>query len=440
MNPRPTIGLVSLAAPWFDTAAARSYLDATRRWARSEFDVVGPPGLIFDAADVEEAIAALRSAAEPVEALLLQIGTFPDGSAPARLAEATGLPVVVHSLPEPSLTSDVRLNSLCGANMSTFTLSALRHPHSFVHADPADAAGASRLAQHLRAAVTLRRLRGQRLTLLGFRAPGFYPCVFDELLLRRRLGVAVEYLDLDAVRRRVDLAVRKSAPHERFPTIGGGDLSPEAVAWMEAHYAALASALADGNHDLVAIRDWPELERFDPSIPGGLWPALGWVQDDGIDLAPEGDVNGAVTTRVAASLSGQVPFFTDVSAWDDTTSTVTLWHYGGATGLARDPAEVRFADDGRGVEFTLRPGKGHLIRIGLQDGDLRMLSVGVEVLDQRVTLGRAAGLARTRTPAGEVVHRLLDDGWEHHVTLLYGELDEAIRAFAKHAGLPLTEL
>lgn len=440
MNPRPTIGLVSLAAPWFDTAAAQSYLDATRRWARADYDVVGPSELVFDRTGVEGAIAALREAPGPVEALLLQIGTFPDGTAPARLAEATGLPVVVHSLPEPSLTHDVPLNSLCGANMSTFTLSALRHPHSFVHADPADPAGAKRLAQHLRAAVTWRRLRGQRLTLLGFRAPGFYPCVFDELLLRRRLGVAVEYLDLDAVRRRLDPAVRKPAPHQRFPTIGGGELSPEAVGWLEAHYAALDAALADGSHDLVAIRDWPELERFDPAIPGGLWPALGWVQDDGIDLAPEGDVNGAVTTRVARSLSGDLPFFTDISAWDDEATTLTLWHYGGATGLARNPAEVRFADDGRGVEFTLKPGTGHLIRIGLRDGDLRMLSVGVEILDQRVTLGRAAGLARTRTPAGEVVRHLLDDGWEHHFTLLYGELDEAIRAFAKQAGLPLTEL
>lgn len=430
-----TVGVISVAVPWFDTSSAAANLKATRTALQSSFDVVGPDALITGAEELEAALPSLAAA----DVLLLQIGTFPDGNAPARLAEALGVPIVVHSLPEPSLEHGIPLNSLCGANMSTFTLTALEHPHSFVHADPRADAGAETLRQHLRAALSLQGLRGQRVSLIGFRAPGFYPCAFDELLLRRRFGVRVEHTDLHEIFTRVDQNLRKEGHQTRFPTIEGGELSDEAVAWIERYHGALSGLLQDGGHDLVAIKDWPEIEHFDASIPGGFWPALSWAQDDGVDLAPEGDVNGAITMRIAHDLSGQPPFFADISAFDEEQSTLTLWHYGGATSLARDPSEIRFGAEGREVEFTLRPGPGHLIRLGLHQGQLRLLSIAVEILDERVTLRRAGATAKSASPAGDVVRAMLDHGWEHHVTLAYGDLTEAIRAFAKQAGLPLTE-
>jgi L-fucose isomerase-like protein len=439
--PQPTVAVVSLITPWFDTAAAEAYLRGTRVRVGRRFTVVGPERPIVTRSDLDGALAAIAAAPTPPSALLLQIGAFPDGAATTRVAEACRVPIVVHSVPEPSLATSVPLNSLCGANMATFTFTHLGLPHSWVHADPEDEAGGDLVEQHLRAACALNGLRGARLSLVGSRAPGFYPCVYDELLLRRRFGVEVEYVDPHEVRRRVDLERRRPAPQRSFPMIGGGELSAEAVAWMEAHYAALWDALTSGGHDMVAIRDWPELETFDPTIPGGLWPALGWVQDDGIDLAPEGDVHGALTGRVASALGDARPFFTDVSAWDDASSSLTLWHYGGPTSLSRDPLAIRFGPEGRNVEFTLKPGRGHLIRIGLGTSGLRMLTIEVEVEDRAVTIGRAGGVARTlRTPAAEVIRTMLDRGWEHHVTLLYGRRTEAIRAFAKQAGLPLTEM
>jgi L-fucose isomerase-like protein len=131
----------------------------------------------------------------------------------------------------------------------------------------------------------------------------------------------------------------------------------------------------------------------------------------------------------------------DIGAWEDGDSTLLLWHYAGAESLARDQAEIRFDRFGREVEYTFRPGPATLARIGLYQGQLRLLTIAVEMLERRVTLRRAAGWARTaRTPAGDVVQRLLAEGWEHHPCLVYGDLSVEFAAIARLAGLPHTAL
>lgn len=435
---RHTVGVVSVGVPWFDIETANAHLRQTRALVGERYHVAGPETAVTDTAALDGVIETLRR--EGIDALLLQVATFPDGEAPARIARALHAPVILHSLPEPRLEREISLNSLCGANMIAFTLTALERPYTFVHGDPAGDARPALLA-HLNAATALASLERTRVGLIGFRAPGFYPCAFDELLLRRRLGVAVDHVGLNVLSRALEEGARRPAPADRFPLIGGeGELPAEAVARMERFYGALTEVVEAGGHSVVAIKDWPEF--FDANVQGGFWPALGWIQEeDGVALAPEGDVNGAVTMALERYLSGDQPALVDVSAWDDDRSTLTLWHYGCSAGLARDRDAVRYGEEGREVAFTFRPGRATLARVGLHRGELRLLTVAVEMEDEPVTLRRAAGYARTlRRPANEVVRRLLEDGWEHHPCLVYGDLEEAFAAVARLAGIPHTAL
>ena len=431
------VGLISIGEPYFDVPSAQSHLDATRAALGHEYALAGPAEVITDPAGFEQALAGLQ-AARP-DALLLQIGTFPDGEHPARLAEALRVPVIVHSLPEPDLAHGVALNSLCGANLASFTLHALEHPYTTVHGDARSPATALLLRAHLDAALALAGLHRLRVGMIGFRAPGFYPCAFDELLLRRVLGVAIDHIGLNEMTAALQMAAPRPAPGHAFPTIEGGTLSGEAVAAMERYYGAFTSLLERSGHQVIAIKDWPEL--FDVDSPGGFWPALGWAADDGYAIAPEGDVNGAVTMALLGGLAGSPPFFADICAWDDQDSTLALWHYGAPPSLARREEEIRYGSEGREVEFTLRPGPATIARVGLCRGSLRMLAIGVEITQARVRLRRAGARARTLlTPAGAVVRRMLEDGWEHHVCLVHGDVLEQLRAIARLAGMSITEL
>jgi L-fucose isomerase-like protein len=280
---------------------------------------------------------------------------------------------------------------------------------------------------------------GSQVGLIGFRAPGFYPCAFDELLLRRKLGLGIEHIGLNELARELGTGERRKAPRETFPVIGGGELPAEAVARIERYYAALSNVVQASGLRVIAIKDWPEF--FDAEAVGGFWPALGWIQEDGVVLAPEGDVNAAVTMALQHNLTGGIPTLVDIGAWDDGGSALMLWHYAGAESLARDPDEIRYCEFGREVEYTFKPGPATLARLGLHQGKLRLLTITIEMLDRRVTLRRAAAWARTiHTPAEEAVRRMIHDGWEHHPCLVYGDVSGQLADIARLAGLELTAL
>jgi L-fucose isomerase-like protein len=295
------------------------------------------------------------------------------------------------------------------------------------------------MSAYIRAALALAVIRQTRLGLIGFRAPGFYPCVFDELLIRRTFGLGLDHIGLSEVTREMQSGARRAAPVAEFPAIEGGSLPIESVEWIERHYAALSSVLSQSGKRLFAIKDWPEIMGLND--PGGLWPALGWLQEEGYLLAPEGDVNAALSMALLHELTGSIPFFSDISAWDDDSSALAMWHYGGAPCLARDTGEVRYGIEGREVQFTLKPGRATLARVGLHHGQFRILAIGVEVLDRTVNLRRAGGWAKTvNNPARDVIRTMLDDGWEHHLVLVHGDAIPGLQALGRFTNLPVTVL
>jgi len=253
------------------------------------------------------------------------------------------------------------------------------------------------------------------------------------------LGLAMDYIDLGEVKRAFSSQKRRASPVKDFPVIGGGTLTSAAVGMMEQHYAALTQVFENSGTNVFAIRDWPEL--FDVDAPGGMWPALGWLQDDGFLIGPEGDVNAAVTMKLGRPLSCAVPFFADISGWQDPDSSLILWHYGAAPSLANPRTSIQFGSEGREVQFTLKPGKATLMRVGMTQDTFRLLGIAGQVMDKPIQIGRAgAYFQTTRTPAGQVIDHILDNGWEHHYILFYGDLTEELKTISKLTGFQLTLL
>ena len=92
-NEKTKIGLVSVGAPWFNNEIANQNLVATRTFLEENWDVLGPDQIMTDAAVLPEIIQEFRS--NPIQALVLQIGTFPDGEMPLMLSENLDVPFIV---------------------------------------------------------------------------------------------------------------------------------------------------------------------------------------------------------------------------------------------------------------------------------------------------------------------------------------------------------
>jgi L-fucose isomerase-like protein len=159
-----------------------------------------------------------------IDALLLQVASFPDGEMPIYLAERLSVPIIVHSIPEPDLSKQVDLNSLCGANMICATLTAFNHAYRHIHGDPTNSASAAEITLLMNAATAVTTIKQVRIGLIGFRAPGFYPCVFDEVQLRKKMGLPVDHIGLNELERELHTGKRRKAPRDTFPVITGGVL------------------------------------------------------------------------------------------------------------------------------------------------------------------------------------------------------------------------
>ncbi len=385
-NNQSNVGLISIGVPWFEAPVAKIHLENTRAILSKHWNISGPEDVVTDNQTLQESIRNFKTN-QPIDVLVLQIGTFPEGEDPLHLAEQLNIPIILHALPEPDLKKAIALNSLCGVNMTTYAFQALEIPHTYVIGNILEKTVQDEMGAQIRAAIALAELKRTRLALVGFRAPGFYPCVFDELLLRKKLGVKLDHISLGAVVNELNSGNRKQTPVNEFPTIEGGHLSNDAVEMFERYYAALTKVLDLDVHRLYAIKDWPEIMGLE--YPGGIWPVLGWMADDDRLIAPEGDVNAAVTVALLNYLTGNIPFFADVVAWDELKSSFLLWHYGAAPSLASNQADIRYGSEGREVQFTVKPGKATLART-------RSISGKLTINDNRCRCyGSAGNLAKS---------------------------------------------
>lgn len=177
---------------------------------------------------VRDAIAAAP------ELIVLIQATFADASVVIDLAEASDVPILVWSFPEERTGGNLRLNSLCGANLAAYSLRRRDHRCGFVHVDPAHPDAAARVEAALArvladtattaaassrvmemsaaaqeaAAATDTLVRSSRIGVIGDGPVGFEPCIGVDDELAERFGVIVQRLELeelfDAARRASD--------------------------------------------------------------------------------------------------------------------------------------------------------------------------------------------------------------------------------------------
>ena len=157
-----------------------------------------PAEILYHGVTTTEGEAAARAeefARAGVDTVVMHFVTFPVGATIPAAATRLDVPFVLLANPEePGPGKMWEQNSFCGANMAAHGLNRLRKRYCFVMARPEETAEA--LKKPLAVVRAVKMLRNLRIGLAGGRVPGFYTSNFDELLLRREFGVAVEVLDL----------------------------------------------------------------------------------------------------------------------------------------------------------------------------------------------------------------------------------------------------
>ncbi|MBX3538351.1 MAG: hypothetical protein KF735_11960 [Chelatococcus sp.] len=431
------VGILFVASSLFPEAAAQALIARTQDLVGEErlagrFAVAGT--LARDRATCAAALESLDLG--DLDGLVIQLSTFCTADLLHEVLTAIGgraLPLALWALEE---SDAIITNSLCGAQLWASTLARFGHCFTLLMGNPGEDALAWDLAAFAAAARANTRVRGARVALVGSHADWFTNLAVDPWALKRALGVTIEQMTLvrflEGCKATAE-AEKAGATRWAEASFDGGE-AEAGRATLGRTYARLASGLDAVKADAIALRDWPEIlyaEDF-----RGTWAALGELSDRATPIAPEGDVMGAVSALVARAFDpASLPFLTDISGIDRAHNRLVLWHYGVSPRLADGP---RSLDPVLKQEtFPLRAGPMTLFRLSMRaDGALRIFVTEGVIEDQRSGANRAAGYFRPSNSTAEaLVRQFIDEGYEHHVTAVYGHWRDAVSHLGRQLGV-----
>ena len=484
------IGLVNTSLPSYFPQkhgvfeAARKSLE--RVATEGGHQLVEATSIPMDAVQARATLAELQVAG--ADFILLLHGGFTMGDVVRELA-LSDLPLGVWATPEPVLTGDVQLNNFVSLNMSMSIARGVRdltrNPVQWYLGAPEDPSLLARLSQSVRALAARKALQGARIGVVGGLAPTFYNMEVSSDTLIRSLGVWVEHVDMHTLTNLMtaqsdDDVARELTAMSAAATVDG--VTDAQMALTARAVLGLRALAQQGGYDALAVSDWPALQEFPGLHPGA---AFSWLEEiDGLPIASEGDVLGAVTQLVVKSLTGRPGCLLDMTSPDMARDQILMWHGGGGPlYMAQNNANQNNADqnnaEGNATSWINHPMIGRGTAEGPVHGAIadyqfahgpvtvvRIARSGTAqfVVEGEVAEGPAAGFTGCRgwvgsfttrrkpCSAADIVTTVMEQGLEHHFILVPGHEEPVLAEFAgwcalqpmevipAHEGLPIPVL
>ena len=434
------VGYVCCARLTFDGDYAQGLFERSlAALSRMDVELVHASGLTVTEEDAESLAAEFH--AQCVDVVVVQYGTFALGTIMPIFADRLTAPIVLWGVPEPTLHGPkLKSNSFCGINMNAHTLMRLGRKYDYIFCGPDEAPAA--LEPSFRVIDCLRRLRRARLGLVGYRVPGFYTSTFDEMGLRRLLGVEVHHVttaELFDVARAVDPEIRQAEARSIRAGAASCTVSDDELDKAGGLMAAFRSIAAKNRLTGFAVKCWPEFTAHYGIMPCST---ISRLNDEGLLTACEGDIYGTVTMLMAHYLSGRKAMFADFIAIDDQRNEGLAWHCGSAaTCLRAADVPLRLAKHataegggqrGLSLDFPIE-GKGPvtMVRLGVGPRGLRLFFVGGQGVVPQVDLPGNCWAVRFDTPVRRLVDVIIGQGLEHHTALVHADIRDDLRRVAR---------
>ena len=443
---KPRIGVVAVGRPTFDVDYANEIFDlAWSSLASLPLELVGEKVLHFDSEPALAAFTAVNAAG--IDMLLLLQVTFTDSSVCAEIARSLAVPLVVWTFPEARSGGRLRLNSFCGVNLASHTLSRMQKTLDNVHGAPDSAESLSRIGALARAAAVVRRLAGAKILVVGEHPTGFDACNYDTQMLRSRFGIESTQTPvsdfIDSVKALPDSVADEAYARRARDFSNLGAMDQVATRKTLKVYSALRARAENEGLAGIAVRCWPE---FFTQYGCAACGAIALMNEDRRPGGCEADMFGVISSLLLQWSSDQGVFNTDLVDIDPVSDTMVFWHCGQAPIEMADPdvSPQATIHSNRKLpllsEFPLKPGRITLCRITQGGGKLRMMLAGGDMLKAPLAYSGTSGVARLDVHADIFRQRLLDAGMEHHCSLAYGDHRPVLRQIARFLDLELIEL
>ncbi|MEG0804552.1 MAG: fucose isomerase, partial [Pygmaiobacter sp.] len=142
------------------------------------------------------------------------------------------------------------------------------------------------------------------------------------------------------------------------------------------------------------------------------------------------DTYGALSMYIGLSLSGKPTFFGDPVSLDETLNTITYWHCGtAACSLARNDTGAVIGTHcnrkiGPTMDFGCKPCEAVTVfRVGrIPNGGFRLFIMGGKALDMPKQFNGTSVVVQPSGNAKSIVCNSVEQGWEPHFVVVYGDI------------------
>jgi L-fucose isomerase-like protein len=216
-------------------------------------------------------------------------------------------------------------------------------------------------------------------------------------------------------------------------------VTPEIVGENLHLYVGMKQLVELHQLDAYCVRCWPEL-RSQMDLTVCLTHCR--MSEDGITGACEIDLPALVTTHLLSQLAGTPAFSFDITGYLEEEGAIQFAHCGAANAaLAADPKKAvlrRHMRAGTGVtlEFGFKEGTVTLAKLLLPAGGrMRLFVARGQVVPTGERVRGSVATVRPEPSAAVFLDKMLREGVEHHVALVYGDWTRELSRFCEFTGL-----
>ena len=427
MNENIKLGFLCFAGEDFDHEATGAIFASSKEKLTSLAEITSPQAVVLKSEDLQATIRKFQQ--QQVDCIVLQIGNFPNGQLAMKFIQSFDVPMVVWAVPEPKGQKDLKLNSFCGANMVTSLLYKLDKFYRFVYGNFDDEEVLKKLDAFIKSVSAAKKLRNSMIGLVGYHTPGFTNIAFDELKLSKKTGVAVHHIDLSELK-----AIMAEIPQEEITWAIDELKSQVSLNQMKDEDFQIYGKMFNAFKFLAkrygcrsfAVKCWPEALNL---LGMNICPVMSRLADHGIIMGCEGDIYGTVTMLIQHFLTEQQPFLADMISVDRRNNTGLFWHCGNAAAsLAANPSQAAITNVpcvfGLACSFGCKSGPITIARLS-HDTDYKMLlAFGQAIPNPEVISGTSV---KVKFPDAEnLMNTVIYQGFEHHFSLIYGDVTARI--------------
>ena len=366
--------------------------------------------------------------------------------------------------PDPEQEGEIKIHSVVSmSHFASILKRYLKHeniPFKWFYGHVETEEFQKRFAVTIRALTAVKNIERSRIGWIGNLSPGFNDMIFDERLLRSRLGISVLPHELAEL-------VERAKGYDPEPVSATVNEIRAAAAEIKVTensafdrvtrvYLALRDMAKDYDYDALAVQCWPNFQSYFKVAPCMAYSWLG--SEDGLAVSCEGDVLGAASMYLLNVLTGKQGSSTllDMTALDPETNAMLMWHCGVSPRHFANEDGIKWVDHvtlgrkgddgpyGVAGDQVFAPQETSVTYIG--DDGSSLLVIRADIIEHAKkgfdgTRGWFAQFELNKKPISlmDLTNTLTVLGHEHHFAVGQGDVTDELMEFAAWKGMRLME-